>query len=73
MRRVRYKQPLWEVKLGDPLDPDEIMTGWKIHQPFLEIPDQVLVCRAIKGNGNDGGYIALSIRDAAYEIDTTGD
>lgn len=69
MRKAPDRKPFWEVLLGNQLDPDEKIQGWKIHQPFQEQPDCLLVVRAVKGNGNDGGYIALAIRDSV-SIDT---
>lgn len=50
---------MWE----DASDPHEISNGWEIQEPFPYAPNPLLVCHAVKGFGNDGGYIALAITD----------
>lgn len=47
---------------------DSIALGWVVRHPW-NAEDHVMLIRATRGNGNDGGVITLSLRESV-EIDT---
>lgn len=47
---------------------DTIALGWVVRHPWND-EDRVMVIRASRGNGNDGGVITLALRES-IEIDT---
>lgn len=47
---------------------DSIELGWVVRHPFGP-DDAIMVIRATRGNGNDGGVITLSLTDS-IEVDT---
>lgn len=54
----------WAVEL-----PDRISLGWMVRHPFHHT-DHVMVIRASRGNGKDGGVVTLALGDV-FDAETS--
>lgn len=74
MGPIRYSRVPWLLdsadlcEMGEPEHSinigNEIALGLHVPYPFGRNTDATLIVRAVRGNGNDGGEIKLSIGDA---------